>query len=383
MKILILADGIFPFVVGGMQRHSANLAKFMTLRGHEVTLVHGVSHKGEVPSERQVREALSLENAANFKSIALRFPSPGFMPGHYLKESYLFSIQVYNKVKDDLNSFDFVYAKGFCAWHMLSLKRKGQKMPPIGVKFHGYEMFQPPVSFKARFQHMLLQGPVKWNTVNADFVFSYGAKITGIVKKLGVADSKILEVPTGIDQKWFCDSVSNAKPPVKFLFLGRFERRKGVEELNEALSNMRDLGGYEFHFIGPIPASKKLNFPQVTYHGQITDMLEMQRIMDTCDVLVVPSHSEGMPNVILEGMARGLAVLATDVGAVSVQVDDRCGWLIAPSRVEVLEDQLRRIVDADLELISAKKKAARAKVEQQFGWSQIAEIIDEKLSQVL
>jgi glycosyltransferase involved in cell wall biosynthesis len=383
MKILILADGIFPFVVGGMQRHSANLAKFMTLRGHEVTLVHGVSHKGNLPTEREVREALSLENAANFKSISLRFPAPGFMPGHYLKESYLFSIQVYNKVKDDLNSFDFVYAKGFCAWHMLSLKRKGRQMPPIGVKFHGYEMFQPPVSLKARLQHLLLQGPVKWNTLNADFVFSYGAKITGIVKKLGVAQSKILEVPTGIDQKWFCASVKEVERPVKFLFLGRFERRKGVEELNEALTNLRDVTGFEFHFIGPIPASKKLKMPQVTYHGQITDMLEMQRIMDVCDVLVVPSHSEGMPNVILEGMSRGLAVLATDVGAVSVQVDEQSGWLIAPSNVKMLEDQLRKVISAEVELITLKKKAARAKVEHQFAWSHIAEIIDEKLSQIL
>jgi glycosyltransferase involved in cell wall biosynthesis len=383
MRLLILADGIFPFVVGGMQRHSANLAKFMTLRGHDVTLVHAVPYNAKLPSEREVREALSLENAANFKCIAVKFPTPGFLPGHYLKESYRLSLDMYHKVKDDLSSFDFIYAKGFCAWHMLAQKRRGVKFPPIGVKFHGYEMFQPPVSFKARFQHMLLQGPVKWNTLHADYVFSYGAKITEIVKRLGVVEKKIIEVPTGIDQKWLRDSAQVAKSPLRFLFLGRFERRKGVEELNQALLNMRELQGFEIHFIGPIPASKKVNIPQAIYHGQITDMLEMQKVMDTCDVLVVPSHSEGMPNVILEGMARGLAVLATDVGAVQVQIDQNCGWLIAPSNAVLLENQLREIVSAESEVITAKKKNALAKVEERFTWSHIAQIIDEKLSQVL
>lgn len=383
MKILILADGIFPFVVGGMQRHSANLAKFMTLRGHEITLVHAVPHNSAVPSEREVREALGLEQAANFKSIAMRFPSPGFMPGHYLKESYQLSIEMYRRVKPDLSSFDFVYAKGFCAWHMLAQKRKGEKMPPIGVKFHGYEMFQPPVSFKARFQHLLLQGPVKWNTLQADFVFSYGAKITDIVKRLGVAEKKIIEVPTGIDQKWFCEHSGRVHAPLRFLFLGRFERRKGVEELNLALSAMRDVPGFEMHFIGPIPASKKLAMSQVVYHGQLTEMDAMQKIMDTCDVLVVPSHSEGMPNVILEGMARGLAVLATDVGAVSVQVDETCGWLISPSDAPMLENQLRAIVHERPEVVEAKKLGALRKVREEFAWSNIAEIIDKKLSQVL
>lgn len=171
--------------------------------------------------------------------------------------------------------------------------------------------------------------------------------------------------------------------PLRFLFLGRFERRKGVEELNLALSAMRDVPGFEMHFIGPIPASKKLAMSQVVYHGQLTEMGAMQKIMDTCDVLVVPSHSEGMPNVILEGMARGLAVLATDVGAVSVQVDETCGWLISPSDAPMLENQLRAIVHERPEVVEAKKLGALRKVREEFAWSNIAEIIDKKLSQVL
>ncbi|MBK7816242.1 MAG: glycosyltransferase [Sphingobacteriaceae bacterium] len=40
--------------------------------------------------------------------------------------------------------------------------------------------------------------------------------------------------------------------------------------------------------------------------------------MRACDVLICPSFSEGFPNVILEAMSNGLAVAATNVGAVEL-----------------------------------------------------------------
>ena len=50
-----------------------------------------------------------------------------------------------------------------------------------------------------------------------------------------------------------------------------------------------------------------------------------------------PSYSEGMPNVIMEAMSRGLAIIATDVGAVSKLVDEENGWLINPRGLEKLK----------------------------------------------
>ena len=40
MKVALLSDGITPFVIGGMQKHSYNLAKYLTIRGVQVTLFH-------------------------------------------------------------------------------------------------------------------------------------------------------------------------------------------------------------------------------------------------------------------------------------------------------------------------------------------------------
>lgn len=378
MKLLILTDGIFPFVVGGMQRHSSYLVKHMVQRGHKVCLVHTVSSSAKVPTHEETAAALGLDAHA-FESKALRFPAPANYPGHYLRESYAFSLSVYNAMKGRFNEFDFIYAKGFSAWHLLAQKARGERLPKIGVKFHGYEMFQPPASFKSRFEHWLLRGPVKWNTLHADFVFSYGGKITGILEKLGVARPRIIEVPTGIDGSWLRAQADEAHRPVRFVFLGRFERRKGVQELNEVLETW-DGPAMHFDFIGPIPQGKRVAREWIAYHGQQTETEAIQSIMDKADVLVVPSHSEGMPNVIMEAMARGMAVVATDVGGVAVQVDSVAGMLIKPADKQALRNALVTIAQLPTEELSVMKQAALDRVKREFLWTKIAERIEQEIA---
>ena len=89
-----------------------------------------------------------------------------------------------------------------------------------------------------------------------------------------------------------------------------------------------------FHFVGPIENHLKSKDQRTVYHGPVYDAEVLKSILDTMDVLICPSHSEGMPNVIMEGMARGLAIIATDVGAVSEMVTDSNGWLLNANNIE-------------------------------------------------
>ncbi|MEN9346533.1 MAG: hypothetical protein RLZZ77_44, partial [Bacteroidota bacterium] len=73
MKLLLITDGISPFVIGGMQKHSANIARFMVEKGHEVTVVHCVPYGTSLPTEEEVKTALSLPPFASITSIALHF----------------------------------------------------------------------------------------------------------------------------------------------------------------------------------------------------------------------------------------------------------------------------------------------------------------------
>ncbi len=383
MKILLLTDGITPYAMGGMQKHSANLAKYLTLAGVEVTLVHCVAREKEIPSDDEVNLMLFSSQQKLNKIIGLKFPSMGKAPGHYLKESYRYSEMVFEKVKDELDSYDFIYAKGFSAWKLLHKKSKGMKMAPIGVKFHGYEMFQKPHSFRAKIERLFLRKPVKWNTLNSDFVFSYGAKITELIRELGVRDDKIISIPSGIDNAWIRQSKLKVNSPIRFVFLGRYERRKGIEELTTVLEEVISENTFEFHFIGPIPKDKQIAGKKIFYHGVMQDKEKLTGLLDDGDVLVCPSHSEGMPNVILEGMSRGMAVIATDVGAVRMLVCEKVGVLLKEIDEEELKQAILSLSNLEPSKLLEMKINSMELVSNAFKWERIAEQLIDKVKEVI
>lgn len=373
LNIALLTDGIPPYVMGGMQKHSLCLAREFLRNGAKVTLIHCVAYGAKAPDENDVATLFHGVPTDGLESICLRFPKPGVLPGHYLRESWAFSNAIYNALKDRWISFDFIYAKGFTAWKLLDLKRRGKATdwPPIAVKFHGYEMFQPAADQKSKLQQYLLKGPVKFNNIHADYVFSYGGKISEIIRTLGIRDEQIIEIPTGIEAAWIREKTAISQDPVKILFVGRYERRKGIEELHQVLKSIPQEQKLRVDFVGPIPISKRLSDPRFTYHGAVKDREKILNLYDASDVLVCPSHSEGMPNVIMEAMGRGLAVIATDVGAVNSQVDQQVGWLIPPQQPATLREailQASTITSAELQ---KKKQAALTKCLDHFTWEVI------------
>jgi glycosyltransferase involved in cell wall biosynthesis len=65
------------------------------------------------------------------------------------------------------------------------------------------------------------------------------------------------------------------------------------------------------------------------------------------DALVIPSRSEGLPNVLLEALAEDLPVVATGVGGVSeVLQDPMAGLVVPPGDPEALADAMARVVEA-------------------------------------
>ena len=181
MKILLLTDGVMPFAMGGMQKHSQQLALHMAESGLEVTLVHCIYGNQPLPSKAELSAAFGEKAMSHLEIISLRFPRLGKIPGHYLNESYVYSKIIYEKLHDRIATFDFIYSKGFSAWYFIEQKKKGKALPPISVKFHGYEMFQKPANFKMRLQNMMLKRPVMWNNRHADYIFSYGGGITSFL----------------------------------------------------------------------------------------------------------------------------------------------------------------------------------------------------------
>jgi len=342
-RILLLTDGLYPFSIGGMQKHSTNLMLCLAEDPSiELCVVHTSSTKRSPNFLREFGEAI----AKKVREIYIPFPSYARMPGHYIRSSYKYSCLIWNRLESDIENFDFIYAKGFSAWKFLQESKK-RTLPPIGVNFHGYEMFQPSASFRHSLELRMLAPFVRWNVQAAHYVFSYGAKITTLLKeRLNVDGSRIVEIPGAVDAQWLEKDLMQHKNQVRrFVFLGRYERRKGVEELNFVLKDLPNPAPVEFHFIGPIPVDKQIDNRSFHYHGGISEADMIRNELLKSDVLVCPSLSEGMPNSIMEGMACGNAIIATDVGASSLLVDAENGWLLPLGDSQALSLAIQDAID--------------------------------------
>ncbi len=369
MRIALITDGIFPYVIGGMQKHSYYLCKYLAQAGVEIDLYHTNQSSYDIHK----LELFTLEEKSKINSIVIPFPKSDKLPGHYLRSSYQYSEAVFKSfVKNP--KVDFIYCKGFTGWKFALEKNKKKLKTRFAVNLHGYEMFQPAPNLKARLeQYLLFQGPVKFICQNADYVFSYGSKITEVIKSIPVNEKKIVAIPTGIETSWINEQIKPTGNIKKILFIGRYERRKGVQELTHAIQQISDID-FEFHFIGPIPNQKKVNLKNVIYHGSISNQDEIKKITQNCDILVCPSYSEGMPNVIMEGMASGLAIVATNVGAVNLLVNTQNGYLMELHELPNLHNILKDIIKLSAAEIDSMKSTSVNRIKSNFLWEHIAQL---------
>jgi glycosyltransferase involved in cell wall biosynthesis len=365
MRVALLTDGIYPYVIGGMQKHSFYLVKYFAREGVHVDLYH--FNQGDYRIEEL--EFFTDEEKKFIRPTLIKFPAPGKFPGHYIRESYQYAVQVYHALMKN-EPADFIYAKGFSGWKLAEEKKKGRKVPPFGVNFHGFEMFQPNFGLRSRLSAYLLRGPVRFNVQHADHVFSYGGKISAIIENLGVPRERIITIPTGIESSWLNDSPAPSGTKRRFIFVGRCERRKGMEEINQALGQLKGLD-ISVEFVGPVPASQQLGLPFVTYHGIVRETDKMTSLLRGADILLCPSHSEGMPNVIMEAMASGLAVIATDVGAVACVVGPDNGWIVEPGNVESLRKTMAEAVAVPASHLDSMKSRSVQKIAEQFTWEKL------------
>ncbi|MGE0566937.1 MAG: glycosyltransferase family 4 protein [Bacteroidia bacterium] len=315
-------------------------------------------------------EVFTEEEKKNINSVILDFPKSIRFPGHYLYNSYRYSKLISQQILPNLAQYDFIYSKGFSAWHLL--KHRENNLPKIGVNFHGFEMFQKPPNFISLIQQILfLRKPVKQICDNADVVFSYGGKVTDLILSLGVRRKNIFELPSGVEEIDIVEKVNPVADKIKFVYLGRYERRKGIEELHETIKKFNGKEAVEFHFIGDIPDELQINHDLVKYHGMFKDKAKLKELITQFDILICPSFSEGFPNVILEAMAYGLTVMATKVGAIETLVNDSNGFILESNNPNYLHETLMRINLMGRENILDKKQKALLTIKEKFTWEKL------------
>ena len=168
------------------------------------------------------------------------------------------------------------------------------------------------------------------------------------------------------------------------LFAGHGIRTKGVYELVNACKQIPNI---KLRMIGNISDEVKNELQLMADNSDWLDVageypyektiLEML----SCDVFVLPTYTEGFPNVILESMACGCAIVTTPVGAIPEMLEKEdgknYGILVAPKDVNELKDGIREMIDNE-NLKQECRRNVQQRVNERYNidsvWKQMLEI---------
>jgi glycosyltransferase involved in cell wall biosynthesis len=193
-------------------------------------------------------------------------------------------------------------------------------------------------------------------------------------RSLGVSQRQLLVLHNAVP-----DPLSNHQRPARsldvchLLFLGHLSARKGVPELLQALASPAMTrrrwratlagGGLVNDFYR---LAQELGIAERIHLPGWVDTASVSSLCAEADVLVLPSHDEGLAMSVLEAMSHGLAVITTPVGAHLEVIDHNVsGLLVPPGDVGALGDALIAVID-DEDLRQRLARGARERFLQGF-----------------
>lgn len=173
----------------------------------------------------------------------------------------------------------------------------------------------------------------------------------------------------------------------KIVFVGHVIPTKGVYELVRACSQINDI---ELHLVGTINEEVKKDLQMIAsikeggkwlrIRGSMSHHYVLKEMISS-SVFVLPSYTEGFPNVILESMACGCSIVATTVGAIPEMLDidnsETCGICVEPKNIEELRIALQKMTE-DKDFASSCGRNAQKRVLDLYSmpqvWNQLASI---------
>ncbi|OPX94110.1 MAG: Glycogen synthase [Syntrophorhabdus sp. PtaB.Bin027] len=350
MKIAIIIGLFPPKWLAGTEIATSNLAKQLAKRGHEIHVI--TSHDEGLPN-------FNKENGFYIH----RFVWPkiriiGVIPFWLLVFLKICTIKP-----------DIVHAQDLTIGTPAYLSRKILKIPYI-VWGRGSDIYRPSRRVRITIPTILQ---------NADAIIALTENMRIELKKF--YDKEIYVIPNGIDLDKYSDVVINfeKEPGEKnILFVGSMYPVKGVQYLIMAMKTVHDrmpmirlilvgdgeeserlaalsikLGIQEYvQFVGKVPHEKVLTF------------------MQNADVFVLPSLSEGLPNVLLEAMACGLPIVATNVGGIpDIITNGVNGFLVGVKDTEDIANKILILLQDDL----ARKKISdnNKQIVKKYTWNNV------------
>jgi glycosyltransferase involved in cell wall biosynthesis len=152
--------------------------------------------------------------------------------------------------------------------------------------------------------------------------------------------------------------VRPAQEPLRIGYMGRVEQEKGIEVLLRACAILAENGHREKFTLqiagtGNDTYLSKIKRKWIGLNAHYLGHMDSCTFMDSIDVMVVPSlMNEGLGNVAFEAMARGTAVIASQLGGLTEVLEGGvAGILIPPDDAQIMSEALARCIE-DRELLN-------------------------------
>ena len=220
--------------------------------------------------------------------------------------------------------------------------------------------------------------------------------VTEVSERLGTARSRFTIVPGAVDIERFRPTddrmVGEAPSPVRLLYHGRVDRRKGALDMLDALALLRTRDvpfDAVVSGIGPdLEACKDratalgLGADRVRFTGY-ADYDAVPAIYRAADLFVSPTYGEGFSNTILEAMATGLATVSCfAVGVNDCLRNGENGLLVEPGDIDAQARALQRLIE-DRGLRRRIARAGLDECRQVYSWATVGRLIMDVYARLL
>ncbi|MBY0233056.1 MAG: glycosyltransferase [Gemmataceae bacterium] len=201
----------------------------------------------------------------------------------------------------------------------------------------------------------------KWHLPCMDRVVAVSEAQAAKVRRCGVKQEKLFVIPNGIDPERYTDPDPHARTRMERYFknavslvigaAGRFSPEKGFDVLVKAAAMVADQCpevGFAIFGDGPCRPALQAQIQALGCGGQVVlpgYRNDLDNFIPQLDLFVLASHTEGMPNVVLEACAAGVPVVATAVGGTPEVLGEDCGWLVPPGDPHALTAAIMDAID--------------------------------------
>ena len=274
-----------------------------------------------------------------------------------------------------------VHGHGFYVWPNAVIGRLARQRG-IPLVYHPHGMLEPWILSRSRGKKRVAH----WLFENANFKVArlwraLTSREADQVRAQGVR-APVIVIPNGIDPVPFRGIRQPARPVRQALFLGRLHPKKGLDLLVAAWAKLGSaVREWELVIAGPdengyrtrVEAQVRSAGLEHCVHlvGPVSGEAKLARLA-AAELFVLPSYSEGFPMAVLEAMASGVPVLATEECNMPDVAAHGAGWLCRAEAGSVADTLLRALEAGDQER-KDRGAAGQRLVAEKYSWPRLAE----------